>query len=342
MRPLFCSLAPVRTSVALTLAVLPLVTACGDAEEGPPGISLEQFTQEFQGATCEHLVACNWMPDLKTCAASIGVEQGIAQAVTAANSGVLTYDPAAARTCVDALRAASCNGDLLIPRSVRESCDPVFGGRKGEGESCYHPAECQGLNASCEGACTDSCCIGTCRLEAGFAAIGESCTMLPCKSDAYCSPGAMNSCVAKVGPGESCADAPDACPFGYACDPGTLTCFKQAESGAACNPDLAANGCFAIGEYCDADKRQCQPLPGIGDACEANAYRSNICAYGFARCDQASATCVAQPTEGEPCPGNYCVGMMLGSGITEAVICSAPDGSGTCVEAPALPTCVEP
>lgn len=317
---------------------------CEDETEELPGIPLQQFTEEFRGATCEHVAACNFMPDVQTCMAVIGQEKGIVQSVASANGGTLAYDPAAARACVEALRSAPCTGDRLIPRSIRETCDSVFAGRKGDGEPCYHAAECEGLNAVCEGACDDSCCEGVCRLEAGFAKLGESCAMKGCTEDTYCSADpdpTMPVCVAKIGPGESCAGAADACTLGYSCDPGTQTCFKQADPGGACNPDLAADGCFAIGEYCDADQRKCLPLPGVGEPCRSNAYGNNFCAFGYAYCNGGTMTCAALPKEGEACPGDICLGMQLGSGIADGLRCSDPMG-GACIKAEAVAACVAP
>lgn len=312
--------------------------ACGEDEEGLPGIPLEQFTQEFQGATCEHLVACNFMPDAATCLAIVPPEPGIVQSVASVNAGELSYDPAAARSCVEALRSAACTGDFLISSTVRKTCDSVFGNRKAEGESCYHAAECQGLHALCEGACDDSCCLGTCRLEAGFAEIGEACDMVPCVEDAWCRGGNPTICEAKVGPGDSCAASPTACPTGYACDPATETCFKQADPDGACNPDLQADGCGHIGQYCDAKEKKCLAHPEIGEPCATNAFAANQCAAGYAFCDGMSLTCVALPREGEPCPNSVCMGNYLGSGIPDGLACEG----GVCVKVAAVPACVGP
>lgn len=308
---------------------------CDEETEGLPGIALQQFSEEFRGATCEHLVACNFMPDTSTCLGVIAADHGIAQSVASANGGRLGYNTDAARACVEAVRNAACTGDLLVPTSVRETCDKVFTGRKGEGEACIHPAECQGLDAACEKTCSDSCCQGACKLGAGTAAIGESCAMKPCAEDAYCKMGADPTCTAKVGPGDSCAESSVACPANYACDPNTLTCFKQADPGGQCNSDLAADGCFHIAEYCDAEAKTCKPLPKPGEPCKSNTWAANVCAFGYAYCDGPTTTCQLSPGEGQPCfGGNYCLGMGL-AGITPGLECQ----NGTCVKITAPPVC---
>lgn len=314
---------------------------CDDESQELPGIALEQFTEEFRGATCEHITACNFMPDIATCMSAVGIEQGIAQSIASANSGKLTYQPDAGRACVEALRTAPCTGDFLIPRSVRETCDRVFGGRLGEGEPCFHAAECQGLDALCEGACDDACCAGTCKLGEGLAALGEPCGSKACDSStAFCNTADADpanwACAPKVGPGESCASAPDSCPQGYACDPGTQNCFKQADPGGACNPDLTVDACVHIAEYCDKDLKKCVPYPGVGQPCGKTNAASNICAWGYSFCDGSADLCVALPSTGESCT-NACLGGQLGSGIPSALECGS---DGSCVAAPAVAACL--
>ncbi len=325
------------TYVGLAAAVVWSSASCGDETEGAPGIVLGQFSQAYNEAVCQHLVACNWAVDVPTCLSILAPDPGVAQAVQSATNGKLTYDPAAARACVDTTATYACTGDALLPRPIRETCDKVFGGRRGEGEACHHASECQGLDAVCEGSCTDTCCQGVCRLGAGFAGIGEPCDMKPCDTTSYCKsePGGV-VCAARVGPGESCSDGPYACQVGYACDPNTATCFRQADPGAACNPMLAAQGCAGIAEYCDVDLAKCVPMPSVGEPCVTNALAQNFCSGGIAFC-APGLTCESWPKEGEPCPQDFCLGKNL-TGTTPALTCS----NGTCVRRPSAPICVTP
>jgi len=267
------------------------------------------------------------MPDVDTCLASMAPSQRIVQGVAAATSGALTYDEAAAKTCIDAVNNTSCTLGSLFPESLRTTCDAVFGGRKASGEACYHSIECEGANAVCEGECFDSCCQGTCKSEeVALAQIGEACDTLPCNpDDAFCGQDDMGMpvCVALAGAGKACPDK-GTCVVGYECDPSSNTCFKQAPQGGMCNPSINARVCSNIGEYCDATTSVCTKLPGKGEPCVAD---SNQCAR-WAVCD--GTTCQTQPQAGEPCPANSCLGDLS---------CSSDQGDGTCQALPATVTC---
>jgi hypothetical protein len=298
------------------------IAGCGDDGEGLPGVPIEQFSQEFRGAQCERLVRCNLSPDLTACEASIPTDPGVAQAVAAVTAGDLVYDPNAGRACIDAVRGYQCEGDYFLPRSLRETCDTVFTNRKGEGEPCFQASECQGLDAVCEGSSSDACTQGSCKLAGGTSGVGAACSdTQPCAPDLICRNDPMSgmpTCAQKFGPGETCG-SPYECITGYGCDPNTNTCFKQAASGAQCNPDLAAPGCAAVGEYCDMEKKQCLPLPGDGKACVTNAFLTNACAP-WALCTGEGATCVRMPAAGEPCNMGYCIGLLeCGGGTCEAL-----------------------
>jgi hypothetical protein len=312
------------------LSFVGLAAACGgDESDGQStGIAVDKFAEAYQQAACEHAVACNYMPDVDTCLASMAPSQRVVQGVAAVTSGALTYDEAAAKTCVDAVTSASCTQGSLFPKSLRQTCDAVFGGRKADGESCYHSIECDGVNAVCEGECFDSCCTGTCKADSSAVAnLGEACDALPCNGDeAYCGSDPMTGmpvCLALVGAGGQCPDQ-GTCVVGYECDPSSATCFKQAPEGGMCNPSLQARVCSNIGEYCDATATACTKLPGAGDPCVMG---TNACAR-FAFCD--AGTCKLLPKAGEPCPGNVCLGDLE---------CSSDQGDGACQALPAVVTC---
>jgi hypothetical protein len=331
LAPAFHRLAPVFAATAL------LLMGCDDGESEATGVLIDEFAGAYHEATCQHIVTCNFAADMATCRSVIAQDPGVAQAVASARSGSLSYDAAAARTCIDTLTNHPCTGDTLVPKAVREACDKVFGKRRGEGEPCYHAAECQGLGAVCEGACDDRCCQGVCKLDQGFSKLGEACDMKPCTDGTYCAPGPSGAtCVEKVGPGEACDDSPYACVEGYACDPGTNTCFKQADAGAQCNPELNADGCAGLADYCDVEQAKCIPMPSIGEPCVTNAVAANFCAGSIAFCGP-DQICTSWPKEGEPCPQDFCLGGNL-TGTTAALRCQG----GTCVRVPATVACTEP
>ncbi len=304
------------------------MAACEEETEALPGIPLEQFAQELQGVQCERLVRCNLSPDLDACRASIPTEPGIAQAVTSVTAGDLVYDPSAARTCVETVRAGACEGGYTLTRTLRETCDAVFKQRKGEGEPCFNASECEGLDATCEGTSNNNCAQGTCKLAGGSGSLGTACgDMMPCAPDLVCQANMMGMpvCSSKSAAGEDCASPYD-CIDGHGCDPSTNTCFKQATSGAQCNPDLAAPGCASVGEYCDAMQRKCLPLPGTGEACITNAYLTNACAP-WALCTGEGSTCVRMPAANEPCNQGYCIGLL---DCSDADVCQPLAASPTC------------
>jgi hypothetical protein len=321
----------------LSVLAFSLLAAGCDEETQPAGIPMDAFANLHREAICEHLVACHFMPDQAGCLSAVSTDQGVAQAVASAQAGILAYDPGAARTCVDTISTYTCNGDIMVPRALRQACDGVFGKRLGEGEACFHASECQGIDAVCEGACTDSCCQGTCKLAAAGAAVGQPCDdMIACQEGAYCGSDNMGGqvCTAKPGPGGSCAGT-SGCQAGFACDPNTQTCFKQADSGMACNPDLAADGCAAVVEYCNVDSRTCVPYPKPGEACGANAYATSIC-VPYADCD--GTMCVSRPNSGQACPQGTCIGEGQGVyGFSPTLECA---DSGTCVARAGVPACV--
>ncbi len=315
---------------ALPLLGLAFAPGCGDeTETQDPGIAVEKFAEEYQQAACEHAVACNYMPDVETCLASVAPSPRAVHGVAAVTSGDITYDANAAKTCVDAVRAASCTEGVLFPRALAETCDAVFGGRKAEGDACYHSIECEGVDAVCEGECFDSCCAGTCRTTEGVAQIGEECSgEKPCVvNEAFCGSDPMTGmpvCLARIAAGQTCPGQ-GTCTIGNECDPASGTCFKQAPAGGTCNPSISAQVCSNIGEYCDPMDSVCKPYPGVGEPCTSGGGCAN-----FAFCDGANATCVTRPKVGEPCPANFCMGSLS---------CSAEDGTGTCGALPATVTC---
>jgi hypothetical protein len=323
---------------AIAALALSTVLACDDEEEAT-GIPVEQFVAELRGATCERLVRCTYAPDQASCEAAIPTDRGVVQAVASVISGDLTYDPIKGRACVDAVRQHKCEGDYFLPRTLRETCDAVFGNRKGEGAACFSGSECQGVDADCEkeADCLDACCQGVCKLAGGTAGVGAPCdAKTPCSPDLVClanegggsgdggGPEGNRSCQPRVGPGSQCSD-PFECSEGYGCDPATNTCFKQADSKATCNPMLAAPGCAAQAEYCDTATSTCVPLPGDGQPCVTNGFVTDACAL-YAQC--VMGTCQRLPSADQPCLNGECLGLLQ---------CSSGEGGGQPQDAVCLP-----
>ena len=338
-----------RLTAPVTLSIIPVGLACED-EEADTSIPLEQFIAELRAATCERLVRCTYVPDMATCEASIPTDRGVVQAIASVMAGDLTYNPPAGRTCVDEIRNYKCEGDYFLPRYLREKCDPVFGNRKAEGAACFSGAECQGVDADCEKEddCFDACCQGTCKLAGGTAGLGVPCdAQTPCSPDLVClrnegggdqggggGSGSNRSCQPRVGPGAACND-PFECVEGYGCDPQSGTCFKQADSGATCNPNLAAPGCAAQADYCDEASSTCVPLPGEGQPCVENAFITDACAL-YAQC--VDGTCQRLPGAGQPCLNGQCQGLLECQG--DFGMGGGPPDDATCLALQPAPVCV--
>jgi hypothetical protein len=313
------------------LSVAALGGACGDdtSETTTEGLAFDLFPEAYRQAQCEHAVECGFMPDLQQCLQNLLPDAVVVQATAAVAWSDLTYDPLAGQGCVDAIRTASCEATSLYPRELRETCDAVFGNRRGEGDPCFAAIECQGLDAVCEGACGDGCCEGVCKLAGGFVADGEPCDNFnPCQPTSICLFDEMamaEVCVKRSGPNESCVEG--GCVEGYSCDLGTAKCFQQSATGGDCNANLA-NPCGHIGEYCNAETSKCQPKPGPGEPCAVNPISNIICA-NYAIC--VGDTCELLPSPGEECPTGSCLGDTSCNTEIDPPVCNARPPARACV-----------
>lgn len=315
------------------LAPLVSLAACGDSSTEPVAKELpfEQFGDAYRDAQCERAVACRLMPDADTCKATLRADRWAAEAVAAVSFGDLTYDPKAGQSCVDTLAAFTCESFELIPDGVRDVCDPVFGNRRGEGEACKSTAQCEGVSSTCEGACGGGCCEGLCKGAAALGQEGDECgEELPeCGDELRCQfddVEMLNLCKPLAGPNEPCSEGQ--CIDGYACDATTAKCFKQALTGAQCNPTLAS-ACASRGEFCDVDTAKCIALPVPGEPCATNPTLANSCvAYGI--CD--GTNCTSLPNVGEECALDaYCLGSLECGEDPEPITCKPLPGPDVCV-----------
>jgi hypothetical protein len=317
---------------AVGLAGLLATSACGDdtAETKADGLAFDLFPEAYRQAQCEHAVDCGFMPDLAQCLQNLLPDAVVVQATAAVAWSDLTYDPLAGQGCVDAIRTASCEATSLYPRALRETCDTVFGNRRGEGEPCFASIECEGLDSVCEGQCGDGCCEGVCKLAGGFVADGEPCDNFnPCQPTSICLFDEMamaNVCVKRAGPNETC-NQPDQCVEGYSCDLGTAKCFQQSASGGDCNPMLA-DPCGHLGEYCNAETSKCTPNPTPGQKCAVNPVSNIICA-NYAIC--VGDTCELLPSPGEECPFGSCLGDTTCNTDVDPPVCNARPPARACV-----------
>jgi len=280
-------------SVALPIA------ACGDDAPAPPGpIPLDSIRDELSKATCEQYVRCGNTPDAATCTATQGDLGDTLQLLTDAVLGRVTYDPAAARTCVEAIRAYTCGTTVAANSAVSSACAGMFVGTVPEAGPCLLSEECAG-DSYCDltmamggGACN----LGVCAKKPSLVSLGGDCTMNPCVVTAYCDQSAMPfTCKERKANGEAC-DAVDGCNDGLRCDVGgnPQTCYGLRNRGDICNPALKQGACLRFDDYCEETERKCKQLPGDGMPCAPN---DQCLKYAF--CD--NGTCKKRAVEGEAC-----------------------------------------
>jgi hypothetical protein len=319
------------------VAFVGLSIGCGEETgtvEEP--VALESFAPLHKDATCALLARCGFFPDEAACDASMQHDRRVVRSVAAVSVGAMAFDPLAAKSCLDALAAESCEADGVVARETLIACDAVFTERAAEGEPCYAASDCAGIDAACEGGCEEACCAGTCTVGSTLAD-GEACDgTAPCEASSHCGYDDMGvgTCQPKVGAGEPCTAA-DACTKGNACDPGSGKCFQQAATGAACNPALAADGCAHRNEYCDESASKCTPLPGVGQPCATNGLFTEGACAPFAECIEG--TCRARPSEGDACTNGSCGSPVRGI-LSPVLTCS---DMAVCVPRTPAPVCVE-
>jgi hypothetical protein len=284
--------------------------ACGgdEAPAGPGPIPLDALRDELTNARCTWLARCGYTPDQKTCEATEGDSDETLQLLADAVLGRVTYDPAAARACVEALRARTCDDQTASRTAIDEACGGMFVGTVADGGPCLLHEECTGGLCDTSMCMGDACCLGTCKQEPAPAAIGADCSSTPCVAGAYCGNTGPNgeppTCSALKDNGQPC-DKIDACKDGQRCDVGGSDpkCFVLSKNGGSCNPNLE-QPCLEFDDYCDPADSKCKQLPGAGapcapgDKCLVHAY----CSTG---------TCKARPGIGEACmDGLVCLGTL--------------------------------
>lgn len=290
--------------------------ACSDdAAEGAGPIPIDSFASELEKARCEYAVRCGEMPDAKACSATSGTSQDLLQLVADVVFGQVSFDPAAARACVDAQRNRDCSSLASALKAVNDACATVFKGSTPENGGCLVDEECvSGLSCDLE-MCVGNgaCCLGKCTKQPTTVSLGGDCSMNPCDASGYCKvvdDGMGNvtaTCEKRVANGQPC-DSIDGCESGLRCNvSGDGNCYKLSNEGVGCNPNLQEGGCVRADNYCNPTDKKCTRLPGGGQPC-AETPENNKC-LPYATC--ISGTCQTRPTEGQDCDpamGPPCLG----------------------------------
>lgn len=336
------SLPSVRTpffgfaTLAAGLAAAIAAPSCGgdDPPAGPGPIALDAFATEFESAYCDFAVKCGLMPDKDACLRLDRTDGELLQLMGNAVFGDVAYSADAARSCVDAVRARSCDRLLSATQGVESACKGVFTGAAPAGGPCLVAGDCSGDSVcdftACEGT-GDPCCKGVCAATPPGVPVGGDCSMEACVPEAYCDVtyddmGMVTSatCQQRHSNGEPCEDA-QGCQDGQGCDFSGASgkCYILSREGAQCNPNLE-DACLSFDNWCDPAASKCVKLPGAGEPCTpAGSCRA------FATCD--GTTCRMRPVEGEACAvdGPRCLGDLYCDQMT--LVCTAPPSDRVCV-----------
>lgn len=290
--------------------------SCSDeAAEGAGPIPIDSFASELEKAQCDFNVRCGYMPDANACSATSGTSQDLLQLVADVVFGQVSFDAAAARNCVEAIRTRTCSTLASVQKSVESACDPVFKGATAEGGGCLVDDECTPGNTCDLEMCMGSsaCCLGKCVKEPAAVALGGDCSMNPCEESAYCKVtddgmGNVTSvCEKRAANGQPCASI-GGCEPGLRCNvSGDGNCYKLSDEGGQCNPNLQEGGCLRVDNYCSPTDKKCVKLPGAGQPCTENGMEC----LPYAIC--VAGTCQTRPTEGQDCDqamGPPCLGSL--------------------------------
>lgn len=196
-----------RGGVVLVAAL----AGCGPGSGGGGGgaISLDRLDEEYAAAFCRKLFTCCTAAELPETPAGSGDEAACRATLGAmiapewdeiragVASGIITYDGAKTRTCIDALAALPCTewgGDDAGERIP--DCDLIIRGKVAPGGACIASLEC-----------TDGWCAsgGICMANAR---LGQSCVGTSCQGGLYCdtdAAGALTTCAVYQPNGAPCS-----------------------------------------------------------------------------------------------------------------------------------------
>lgn len=218
----------------------------------------------------------------------------------AVSRGRATYDPDAAKQCVQMLQASdqprTSDTDTLFQHSP---CDQVLLGTQDQGQPCRFSVECKdglacvGYGVGVDGTCKKEPKAGEACTPQRFASVlNEQAAVIhhpECAPSAWCD---GKTCQPRITAGKACVNA-SSCVAGLTCVMGK--CGKLGEPGAGC---FSASDC-AYGEWCN---RTPEVLAGgTKGKCEAKRPASALCPTMDAckgRCDMPRPPDGGEPTMG--------------------------------------------
>jgi hypothetical protein len=295
--------------------------ACGGGGGGGD-IALGDLEDEFANEICASLVACDQVPDIASCKESLGID--LSQLIADVEAGLVEYDGAQARECLNDFNITDCN--LFEGIEESDACDATFSGSVAAGGSCFSDEVCAG-DAECDGNDGESCTAGVCVAAEQLASVGQSCATVDCEDGLDCND--ADVCEARPTIGDACESifecADGICDLGPDNTPGT--CVVLPTTGETCDPTLGGfGGRFSCGfntDYCDPSDNTCKAKQAPGSDCSAVEFSC----VNYAAC--VEGTCQAEPGLGDSCVVDSqlsCLGDLDCEG-------------GTCTAEPADPVC---
>lgn len=202
-----------------------LLIGCGS---GGGSVSIENFPQKYAEALCSKNFACCDDSELtgKTMSTCVTDNQAflavfISEINASKAQGRVSYDPGASGTCIDALRALTCEEFKRGMGGNTDACMAALTPKVALGGACAQDYECTTNN--CEGATTNPPVDGTCAAAAVLAGVDSSCAANACVGTAYCD-SVTTTCKPKKAAGETCTSA-DQCVNSCNETTGTCNCY---------------------------------------------------------------------------------------------------------------------
>jgi hypothetical protein len=257
--------------VALILAVVGCSESSTKAPEPePPYGNVGKYCTGLAQALCSDKVANQCPVDKAKCVANL---QSLGYVCPSQNPG--TFRPAAAETCINAVKAATADGHIEPgeQKTVDQECgswwnlpqqpicNPVFTLKRLQGEACETQCDCD-LDGKLE------CINNKCAIPV-VAKVGSDCS----SDNALCEPGNYCSandkkCVNNEKLSRPCSVAKP-CEDSLRCDISATTADAGTEAGVGQDAGPTTGTCaakLALGDLCESDEEcssgLCQPGPG--------------------------------------------------------------------------------
>jgi len=184
------------------------LVGCGGG--GSSSVSIDNFAQKYAEALCEKNFTCCDQAELtgKTQSQCVSDNSAvlsllISEIKSSQAQNRASYSATASGTCVDSLKAMSCDEFKQGSQANMAACMALIMPKVAMGGACTQSYEC--VTENCEGAdtSTDPPTEGTCGPAPTVASVGASCATAECVGGAYCD-SATTTCQPKKGAGEAC------------------------------------------------------------------------------------------------------------------------------------------